>query len=150
MMKINITTTRDGYRLKISSPDRDAFFSAIESLKNYIAPYHREYDGAARQWVIDGAADFYSWLDIAEADYAAEVIWGSEKRQQRQHQSTPKSEPPKMIDAYKTLCLTPDAPPELVRVAYRCLAQIHHPDKASGDELKMKRINLAFESLRAA
>jgi DnaJ-domain-containing protein 1 len=135
------------YRVRLSSPDRDEFFAAIESLKNSIAPQYREFEPQARVWVISSACALYAWLDAVEMEYDAEVVWLDPMHAD---QNAPKSEPPKMIDAYKTLCLTPDAPPELVRVAYKCLAQLHHPDKASGDELRMKRINLAFESLRAA
>jgi hypothetical protein len=145
-MKINVTSERGGsYRLKISSPDREAFFSAIESLKNYIAPYHREYDGVARQWVIDGAADFYSWLDVVEQDYAAEVIWGNAKKQQ----TARKPPSPSTDELYAALHLLPTAPPELVKSAYRLLASLNHPDHG-GDELAMKRLNLIYEKLKAA
>jgi hypothetical protein len=149
-MKIYISSERGGgHRLRFSSPDRDVFFAIVDSLKNFFPASLREYDGQTRQWIISADADLYSWLDAVEVDYDAEVIWGDERKQSGQR-SAPASELPKMLDAYQTLCLTPDAPPELVKVAYRCLAQLHHPDKASGDELRMKRLNLAFEKLKAA
>lgn len=58
------------------------------------------------------------------------------KRQQRRKPSP----------ARDTLHLTADAPPELIKAAYRVLARIHHPD-AGGDPERMKAINAAYEEL---
>jgi hypothetical protein len=151
-MKIYITTeSRGAYRLKVSSPDRDDFFAAIEALKNSIAPYHREYDGGTRQWLISGDGDsadcLYSWLDEMEVRFNAEAIWNEEKKQSytRPHKQAETSP----VDLFATLHLLPTAPPELIKAAYRTLASLTHPDHG-GDELKMKRLNLAYEKLRAA
>ncbi|MGI8656845.1 MAG: J domain-containing protein [Pyrinomonadaceae bacterium] len=151
MMKIKITTLREGtygiYEVKISSPDRDEFFEAIDVLKNRIPPHYRVFDGDSRQWLINGIASGYlhGWLEAMEDEYDAEAVWDGEKRE---HANAPKSEPPKMIDAYKTLCVVPDAPPEVVKAAYRALAQLNPPDKG-GDTEAMQRINEAYRKLAA-
>lgn len=49
---------------------------------------------------------------------------------------------------YAELCLLPTAPNALVRVAYRELAKLHHPDRG-GDTAAMQKINRAFETLQA-
>jgi DnaJ-class molecular chaperone len=40
--------------------------------------------------------------------------------------------------------LLPNAPPEVIKAAYKALAKIYHPD-ARGDSEKMIAINRAFE-----
>lgn len=57
--------------------------------------------------------------------------------------------------AYQMLGLTPDASPEEVKVAYRDLAKVWHPDRFLGDERlrtkaleNFKRINEAYAVLR--
>jgi hypothetical protein len=55
-----------------------------------------------------------------------------------------------MIDYYATLGVTPEAPPEVIKAAYRALAQKHHPDLNGSDRAaneKTARINDAFRVL---
>lgn len=60
---------------------------------------------------------------------------------------------PKMAHAdsnsgpYAALYLLPNAPPQLIKAAYRTLAVLYHPDKGGDVEL-MKRINGAYEKLK--
>ena len=54
---------------------------------------------------------------------------------------------------YESLKVTPDAPPEVIRAAYRSLSQKHHPDKNSGNPEAarvMARLNLAYSVLSDA
>ncbi|MQA20434.1 TonB family protein [Rugamonas rivuli] len=51
---------------------------------------------------------------------------------------------------YECLNVTRDAPPEVIRAAYRSLSQKHHPDKNVGDESAvqmMARLNTAYSVL---
>lgn len=55
-----------------------------------------------------------------------------------------------MIDYYATLGVTPEAPPEVIKAAYRALAQKHHPDRNGSDQGSNEltaRINEAFRIL---
>jgi hypothetical protein len=55
-----------------------------------------------------------------------------------------------MIDYYATLGVTPEAPPEVIKAAYRALAQKHHPDRNGSDSAaneQTARINDAFRVL---
>ncbi len=152
-MKIKITTLPEGsygiYEVKVSSWDRDEFFEAIDALKNHISPQDRVFDGETRQWLINGIASrsLHGWLEAMEDEYNAEAVWDGEKRERA---NAPKSKQPTTDDLYATLHLLPSASPALVRAAYKCLVQELHPDKPTGDELKMKRLNLAYEKLKAA
>jgi DnaJ-class molecular chaperone len=55
---------------------------------------------------------------------------------------------PEIADAYAVLWLRPGAPLSVVQAAYRALASRYHPD-AGGDPLAMRRLNEAYETLRA-
>jgi len=50
-------------------------------------------------------------------------------------------------DAWSKLYLLEGAPLELVRIAYKTLAKIYHPDKPTGDVSKMQAINVAYKEL---
>jgi hypothetical protein len=47
---------------------------------------------------------------------------------------------------HATLFVTSDAPVEVIRAAYRALAQLHHPD-VGGDSERMQAINVAYDDL---
>lgn len=53
-----------------------------------------------------------------------------------------------MTDLYETLGVARDASPEQIRVAYRRLAQDHHPDKHGGDAGRFRAVQAAWEVLR--
>ena len=48
--------------------------------------------------------------------------------------------------AYRTLYLTPEAPPEMIQAAFRTLAKLHHPD-VGGETQVMALINEAYNFL---
>jgi hypothetical protein len=53
-------------------------------------------------------------------------------------------------DHYEALGVSPDAPHEVIRAAYRALAAKYHPDRNPGDpdaDSKLKRLNAAFQVL---
>lgn len=58
------------------------------------------------------------------------------------------------MDLYAELGVSPQAEPDVIRAAYRALAQRYHPDKPTGAGLaaaaKMTRINRAYEVLGQA
>jgi curved DNA-binding protein CbpA len=51
-------------------------------------------------------------------------------------------------DYYETLQISCNAEPEVIDAAFRKLASKYHPDRSSGDEARMKRINEAHAVLR--
>jgi hypothetical protein len=48
---------------------------------------------------------------------------------------------------YAVLYLLPDAPPEVVKAAYRALASKYHPDVPGGDAEAMAQLNAAVEEI---
>ena len=54
------------------------------------------------------------------------------------------------LTLYDTLEVSPRACPQVIRAAYRCLAQCHHPDKQAGSDTASERqtqINHAYAVL---
>jgi hypothetical protein len=150
-----IFITRDGqqdFHVKLQSADSYVFKSLIDALKNFVSPVYRRYEPATRKWVVGEPAteSFRGWLSYARATFGAQVQWIGEAYADPESEWTPpKRERPKPIDPYVTLHLLPSAPPELIRAAFKCLAQIHHPDKGGETEV-MQRINDAYGRLLAA
>ncbi len=152
-----IFITRDGqqdFHVKLQSGDTYIFKLLLDTLKSFVNPCYRFYDPGTRKWVVGEPAteSFRRWLSYARTTFNAQVQWigGEAYADPEAEWTAPPHEPrrPKAVDPYVTLHLLPSAPPELVKVAYRCLAQIYHPDRG-GDEERMKAINRAYEKLAA-
>ena len=147
-----IFITRDGqqdFHVKLQSADSYVFKSLIDALKNFVSPVYRRYEPATRKWVVGepAAESFRHWLSYARATFGAQVQWIGEAYEDPESEWTPPTKP-KAVDPYVTLHLLPSAPPELIRAAFKCLAQIHHPDKGGETEV-MQRINDAYKQLAA-
>ncbi len=153
MTTIYIAKTYSGFHVKLKSDDPQAFRECIDTLKSSIAPGQREYNPTTREWFVDvNATDrMRRWLEYCRANLYAEVEWldGEYQDAERKWTPPPPKPRPKNIDPYQTLHLLPSAPPEVVRAAYKALATLHHPDKPSGDDEKMKAINRAYQQLAA-
>lgn len=55
-----------------------------------------------------------------------------------------------MVSLYELLEVSPNASAAVIKAAYRCLAQLHHPDKNAGDrtaEARLSLINQAYAVL---
>jgi DnaJ-domain-containing protein 1 len=162
MTTILISRGYSGYHIKLKSDEQQAFRLCIDTLKSFIAPGQRSYNPPTREWFVDEDAtdQMRRWLSYAETMTGARVEWiggatyeDYESYADYEPEWTPPPPPrqkpkPKAVDPYQVLHLRETAPPELVKVAYRCLAQIHHPDRG-GDEERMKAINRAYEKLAA-
>ena len=151
MTTIYIARTYSGFHIKLKSDNPDAFRLCIDTLKSAIAPDMRSYNPATREWFVDEDATgrMRRWLDYCRANLYAEVEWlDGEAYADPEAEWTPPPPKPKAVDPYVTLHLLPSAPPELIRAAFKCLAQIHHPDKGGETEV-MQRINDAYKQLAA-
>jgi len=119
------------------------------------------YDGARKLWSVP------SWKREALEQWAYRTFdapcieWGdgevggfsSHSRarhndHERQHDAQDAPEPA-LVGAYRALCLTPDAPPDLVQTAYRWWAKQTHPDHNGGDGQSMAAVNSAVAIIRA-
>ncbi len=146
MTTILLSLTGDQVSVKLKSSDRDAFAFLIEALKDAIPAYDRTYSPASREWFIAASAraDLEMWLDDAREVCGARVEW-----QPTKHEHTSGRSPRNETNAHAVLHLLPSAPPELIRAAFKCLAQLHHPDKPGGDTEAMQKINEAYRRLAA-
>ncbi len=136
-IKIKITTTDGGCGVKIFAADTNAFTYAISELKGIIPVAFRNYEPTNKTWIITNWGCLDEWLDELRSVYAVETEYDNEQ---------PRRPPPpqSIASPFQTLYLLPNAPPEVVKAAYKALAKIHHPD-ARGNSEKMIEINRAFE-----
>lgn len=156
MLKVTITQSlAGGWDVKLSSAERDVFMEVLGALKEHVNDGNRIYDPARRLWHVDqwGAGGLQSWVAYCCREYGAKVDWrecGRSASSGSQRKDPPPPPPhrthPTSADAYQALHLLPSAPPEVVKAAYRALAQKHHPDH-SGDTATMQKINTAFDLL---
>jgi DnaJ-domain-containing protein 1 len=78
------------------------------------------------------------------------------QEQKRPGKTTPSVATETHKTAYETLNLGPGADRETIRIAYREMAKLYHPDKVASlapefrelAELRMKKINAAYQELR--
>ncbi len=152
MTTIFIAKASDGaHAVRLSSHDTYTFKMMIEALKDYVPACHRVYVPDRKTWRVDAYAHdcLQGWLSYARTTFNARIEWIGETYEDPEREWTPPPPKPKAVDPYVTLHLLPSAPPELIRAAFKCLAQIHHPDKGGETEV-MQRINDAYGRLLAA
>lgn len=143
---ITITTTPEGYSIKMRGLTRETFALSIETLKRVVSPPHRRFEPESKAWIVslEAQEQLAHWCGYMTAAPAASVQW---IEAEQEHEPQPTSAP-LPLDAYATLWLVPGCPRELVKVAYRELAKLNHPD-VGGDTLMMQRINDAYRQLAA-
>ena len=158
MTTVTVKKAADGFSITLKSGVAADFNNAIGTLKSYIHSSARSYDPQARQWHVDVDAqtEFDRWLTYLVTVLGARIEWQhdeakEERQQQHRHQWPPAGyrTQPTREELCARLHLLPDAPPELIKAAYRELAKLNHPDKG-GNEETMKRLNEAYGRLLAA
>jgi hypothetical protein len=142
MTSIIINRNEDNdFQITIRSGSREEFRRCIETLKNLVDAGHRIFRPELKQWVVAAAAEaqLLSWLAGRRVDCQADVRWIADDARQAATAQ---------LDPYSVLHLLPTAPPDLIKAAYRTLAQLHHPDHG-GDTRTMQLINEAYKRLAA-
>jgi len=153
MTTVTVKKAADGFSITLKSGVAADFNNAIGTLKSYIHASARSYDPQTRQWHVDADAqtEFDRWLTYLVTVLGARIEWQhDEAKEERQHQWPPAGyrKQPTREELLKRLHLLPDAPPELIKAAYRTLAQMNHPDHG-GDTRRMQELNEAFRLLAA-
>ncbi len=154
MTTVTVKKAADGFSITLKSGVAADFNNAIGTLKSYIHASARSYDPQARQWHVDADAqtEFERWLTYLRTVLGARIEWQhdepKEERQQQHEWPPPRYRKPTREELLKRLHLLPDAPAELIKVAYRELAKLNHPDHG-GNEETMKLLNEAFRLLAA-
>jgi hypothetical protein len=153
MTTVTVKKATDGYHVTLKSGVAADFNNAIGTLKSYIHASARTYDPQSRQWHVDADAqtEFDRWLTYLVTVLGARIEWQhDEAKEERQRQWPPAGyrKQPTREELCARLHLLPDAPPELIKVAYRELAKLNHPDHG-GDTARMQELNEAFRLLAA-
>ncbi len=151
MTTIFIAKASDGaHAVRLSSHDTYTFKMLIEALKDYVPVCNRVYVPERKTWRVDTYAHdcLHGWLAYARATFNARIEWIGETDADPESEWKPPKPKPKAVDPYQVLHLRETAPPELIRAAFKCLAQIHHPDKGGETEV-MQQINDAYRRLAA-
>ncbi len=139
-IKIKITTTDAGCGVKIFAADTNAFTYAISELKGIIPVAFRNYEPTKKTWIITDWECLDEWLDELRSVYVVKTEYDDEQ---------PSRPPPpqSIASPFQILYLLPNAPPEVIKAAYKALAKLHHPDTRGGGSEKMIEINRAYETL---
>jgi len=119
----------NGVMLQVDAGYNKAF---TETLKKSIAAKHRLWDKNDKCWYV--VKSQFDRLCLIMEEYFDEV----------QLIDFPAHEV--AADAWSRLYLIPNAPLEIVRAAYKTLAQKYHPDKG-GDVEAMQKINAAYKEI---
>ncbi len=162
MLTITITSTNQAtFEVRIRSLDCDVFALVIGDLKRRIPAHLRSYSPTWKCWYIKRQAAHYltQWIEQARDAFSANVEgdpgpWTRGRRPEwessYEYEAPPPRSPrrvPSEAEAFAVLCLTPQAPAPLIRLAFRELAKLHHPDHG-GDTAAMQKVNNAFDVLK--
>jgi hypothetical protein len=134
MRSASVRYTGTGCELR--TPYDEAY---LADFKGTVPHSARQWDGERKLWLIQE-----SFVDVALAIVRRYFQLLELNARQHQQHYTGSSEQPST--AYAVLHLRADAPIEVVKAAYKALAQLHHPDH-KGDLTKMQQINQAYEKL---
>lgn len=135
-MFTNASAVYHGNHVAISFPfDR----LLVDRFKIDVPAYARTYVPETKTWLFESA-------------YAARAVHLLQERfPDARVESAPDQDVATVSDhesEYLTLFVIPDAPPEVVKAAYRALSKLYHPDRG-GDVTAMQRINDAYERLES-
>lgn len=127
-----------GWVIKFACDDRAVFWETVDGIKARVPWNGREWIPDEKAWWIDN-----SYLPLIAA------LFGNYTAMRQRSANTPSAFdstaiPDKVRLAFAVIHLLPDAPPEVVKAAYRACAALHHPDRG-GDTGLMKQINLGYE-----
>ena len=111
----------------------------VERLKRQVPSHSRVYAPDEKTWTV--TADYAARaVRLLLAEYPYALV-------ERPRTSVQPNSIRPTDHALAELHLLPSAPPELIEIAYRTLARLHHPD-VGGDAETMKRLNAARDLLR--
>lgn len=135
-----------GYWLNFACGDSERFRETVDNIKRLLV-HEREWRPDEKAWwILRDAVPSLRWVapDLAHAIEAYRRGAGADRSRTTHRPQQHSTVPPEVEQALAALYLRHDAPPQVVRAAYRALAPLCHPD-AGGDEATMVTLNLAHE-----
>lgn len=130
----------DPTHLRILTPYDPRF---VEAIKREIPSHARSWDPATKTWHVRAPYD-----DIANHILLTFFPGATVGRKPTETTSFNRQGTCGCDADHRTLLVCQDAPPELVKAAYRVLAKQLHPD-AGGDVATMQKLNAAYERLES-
>jgi len=117
---------------------------------------HRKFDSNSRRWsvhvsrvpqVVAAGKRYFDHVDYKALppDVQIRIVQFAERGEARPKSSRLRARPE--VAPHAVLFVTENAPPEVIKAAYRALAQIHHPDHG-GSEEEFKKIDTAYKVLK--
>lgn len=119
----------------------------VDDLKWNLPSYARRWNPEERAWMVTEDRYDDAIHILKDHDYIVHHRRQYDRGRQRKQEAPPP--PPRerpQSSAHRVLYVSADAPPEVIRAAYRALSKLHHPD-IGGDEEKMKEVNEAWSKL---
>lgn len=121
----------------------------IAAIKRDFPSYCRAYDPASHIWTVKEPHTDQAIRLLLTFFPGAEIVTAGA------HYTPPprRPEPLSRLDHYAVLCITPEAPAEIVAAVYRTWCKLTHPDALPAPQRdqahhKMCAINAAYEALR--
>lgn len=118
----------------------------VDDLKWNLPSYARRWNPEERAWMVTEDRYDDAIRILLDHDYVVHYRRQYEEKARQESKPPPPPRERPQSPAHRVLFIAADAPPEVVRAAYRALSKIHHPD-AGGDEEKMKEVNEAWSKL---
>ena len=126
-----------GYIIAWQTSDKILWGRILETIKS-VPREEREFIPDEKAW----------WLSDWAYTYLTRSIQFGKKKGRSQQGPSPFSLPKEITEAYQVLCITSDAPLELVKASQRILAKKYHPD-TGGSHTAMVAINNAADTIIA-
>jgi hypothetical protein len=137
MISPRMTRTADGRSYRVEFPFDQG---VVDALKRIVPGHSRTFNPDERAWYVAPAFKDLVHQLLADVFIDVEVSdFGRHESRRAEPDTGPRT-------SYTVLHLRETAPPELVDAAYKCLAQLHHPDRG-GDTQTMQRLNAAHAAL---
>lgn len=165
-MHIKPRITKDWGHVIVESPHSQEYVNAI---KYCIHKQYRSFESLSRVWKVDARyfecmvtlvkAYFGSFIDSTGGVSSQQATDWKERwevfktmehtRQTHEQQSgwNPRTRKSTSHGPFGVLYVTPNAPKEVIKAAYRVLAQLYHPDRG-GDTALMQQLNAAYDELK--
>lgn len=118
------------------------------AIKQGVPANYRRYNDHHQTWVVYWK--HLKWLVDTARRLGHSLDWSSLPSQWQLAAAGaevgPYEDAPSAPSAYSELYVTPNAPVEVIKAAYRALVVVHHPDKG-GDPAKFRSIQEAYETI---
>jgi hypothetical protein len=163
-----ITVTKDQFVFKVQfavEDTKEAFFEMLNDFKATIPSFARKWQPAEKVWEVTNTHEAVLKKWCMESKWWNVIVWNGQTFGQSDSGKSQDSKKKASADdfedfadldvdpkrkekekLYAVLYLTPDAPFEIVKLVWKKLITLYHPDKG-GDVKKAAAINAAYQQI---